>query len=203
MRRIVMFNRVTTDGYFAGTDGSLAWVVPDEELDKSAAERTSESGAGAILFGRRTYEMFEEFWPRAVESSRGANDPHGRKPLTPEQRAMGVWINEANKIVFSRTRKSVKWKNSKLLHELDRGRIEALKREPGGDILIFGSGSIVSQLSEHRLIDEYQFVVNRILLGNGRSMVSGLSKSVELDLLGVKEYPSGNVVLRYSPRKSG
>jgi dihydrofolate reductase len=203
MRRIVMFNRVTADGYFAAPDGSLAWAVPDEELDKSAAEQTSNGRPGALLFGRRTYEMFEEFWPRAVASLSGANDPHGGGPLTPEQRAMGVWINEANKIVFSRTRKSVTWKNSKLLHELDPGRIEALKREPGHDIMIFGSGSIVSQLSDHRLIDEYQFVLNPILLGDGRSMVSGLSESVGLDLLGVKQYASGNVMLRYSPRKSG
>jgi dihydrofolate reductase len=97
----------------------------------------------------------------------------------------------------------VTWKNSKLLPELDRGRIEALKREPGSDILIFGSGSIVSQLSEERLIDEYQLVINRLLLGGGRSMITGLSKSVELALLGVEEYASGNVMLRYAPGKTG
>jgi dihydrofolate reductase len=202
MRRIVMFNRVTADGYFAGVDGNLDWVVPDEEIDKSVAESISSADVGTLLFGRRTYEMFEGFWPRVVENP-DTIDPHGHGPLTPEQRAMGKWIHEANKIVFSRTRKSVTWKNSKLLPELDRGRIEALKREPGSDILIFGSGSIVSQLSEERLIDEYQLVINRLLLGGGRSMITGLSKSVDLALLGVEEYASGNVMLRYAPGKTG
>ena len=75
MRRIVMFNRVTADGYFAGPDGSLNWVVPDEELDKGAAEGLHDTGT--ILFGRRTYELFEGFWrtPTVLDDDLGNTVP--------------------------------------------------------------------------------------------------------------------------------
>jgi dihydrofolate reductase len=195
MRRIVMFNRVTADGYFAGPDGNLQWVVPEEELDEGAAVRLP--GSDTILFGRRTYEMFEAFWPRALDDSATSPDPHGAGRRSRAIRAMATWINETTKLVFSTTLKKVTWKNSRLLHELDPGEIESIKRQPGKDMMIFGSGSIVSQLTQHGLIDEYQFVVSPILLGSGQQLLSGVSKSLRLDLLEAKEYPSGNVMLRY------
>jgi dihydrofolate reductase len=195
-RRIVMFNRVTADGYFAGPDGNLDWVVPEGELDKAAAEKLP--GTDTILFGRRTYEQFEGFWPHVVEDSPTAPDPHGAGRHSREIRAMANWINEATKLVFSRTRKDVTWRNSRLFHEFDPREIEALKRQPGKDMMIFGSGSIVSQLTQHGLIDEYHFVVSPILLGSGRPLLSGVPKSSKLDLLEAKKYQSGDVLLRYA-----
>jgi dihydrofolate reductase len=191
MRKIVMFNRVTADGQFAGADGNLDWVVPEEELDKAAAEGMPTTGT--ILFGRRTYQQFEGFWPHVRE---GSTDPHGAE-RSPEILAMATFINQATKVVFSRTLREVTWTNSQLVGELDPREVEAMKAEPGEDMIIFGSGSIVSQLTQHGLIDEYQFVVSPILLGSGRPLFSGVSKSSRLDLLEAKEYPSGNVVLRY------
>ena len=196
MRKIVMFNRVTADGYFAGPDGNLDWVVPDEELDKAGAEGIP--GADTILFGRRTYELFEGFWPHAVDDSPTSPDPHGAGRRSREVRAMANWINETTKLVFSRSRKDVTWSNSRLLHELDPREIEAMKRQPGKDMMIFGSGSIVSQLTQHGLIDEYHFVVSPILLGSGRPLLGDVSKRLRLDLLEAKKYQSGNVMLRYA-----
>jgi dihydrofolate reductase len=202
-RRIVMFNRVTADGYFAAPDGNLDWVVPDEELDRSVAaaiERADvDTGAGTILFGRRTYEMFEAFWPHALDDPVTGPDPHADRGRSPEMRAMAVMLNEATKLVFSRTLDEVTWKNSYLLRELDPREIEALKDRPGRDILVFGSGSIVSQLTQHGLIDEYQLVVSPVLLGSGRPLLNGVSTSTRLDLLEAREFPSGNVMLRYAP----
>ncbi|MGH7696188.1 MAG: dihydrofolate reductase family protein, partial [Gemmatimonadaceae bacterium] len=114
---------------------------------------------------------------------------------------MAVYINDATKIVFSKSRKDVTWKNSELRREFDPRAIDALKRESGKDIMIFGSGSIISQLSQHRLIDEYQFIVSPLLLGNGRSMIKDMSTIVRLDLLGATSYKSGNVMLRYAPAR--
>ena len=111
---------------------------------------------------------------------------------------MAGWINQATKLVVSKTRKDVTWKNSRLLHDLDPGEIEALKKQPGKDIMIFGSGSVVAQLTQHGLIDEYQFVVAPILLGSGRQLLDWVPKSSRLDLLDAKKYPSGNVMLRYA-----
>ncbi|PYR54833.1 MAG: hypothetical protein DMF85_21185 [Acidobacteria bacterium] len=200
MRRIVAFNRVSADGYFATADGNLGWVVPDQEIDKLGGEAVPGSD-NMILFGRRTYDMFESFWPHVVGDSPTAPDPHAPGRQSPELRAMGVWINEATKVVFSRTRKGVTWKNSRLLHEFEPRAVEALKREPGRDIMIFGSGSIASQLTEHGLIDEYQFIAGPLLLGSGRSLLSGVPKTVKLNLLEARPYPSGNVMLRYARTK--
>ena len=196
MRRIVMFNHVTLEGFFSSPTGSLDWAVQDDELNRANA--AGLSGPGAMLFGRRTYQMFESFWPHALDDAQTAPDPHHPGQRSPELRAMAVWINEAEKIVFSRTLKSVTWKNSRLLHEFDPRAIEAMKNQPGKDMIIFGSGSIVSQLTQHGLIDEYQFVVSPILLGSGRPLISEVSKSVRLHLLEARTFPSGNVMLRYA-----
>jgi len=74
-------------------------------------------------------------------------------------------------------------------------------RQPRKDMMIFGSGSIVSQLTQHGLIDEYQLVVCPILLGSGRPLLSDVTKSLPLDLLEAKAYPSGDVLLRYARSK--
>jgi len=200
MRRIVMFNRVTADGYFAGPDGNLNWVVPDPELDRSAAEAIARSDTDTILFGRRTYELFQAFWPHALDDSPTSPDPHNAARRSPEMRDMAVMLNDTTKLVFSRTLKEASWKNSRLLHQLDPRAIEAMKRQPGKDMIIFGSGSIVSQLTQHGLIDDYHFVVSPLLLGSGRPLLSGVPQSLRLDLLEAKAYPSGNVMLRYALR---
>jgi dihydrofolate reductase len=191
-----MFNRVTADGYFAAPDGNLNWVVPDDTLDSAGVEAIPS--VDTILFGRRTYEMFARFWPPALDDSSTAADPHAAGRRSPAIRAMAIWINEATKLVFSRTLKDVTWRNSRLLHELDSREIEAMKRQPGKNMIVFGSGSLVSQLTQHGLIDEFQFVVNPILLGSGQPLFSGGSRSSALDLLEVNKYQSGNVMLRYA-----
>lgn len=199
-RRIVTFNHVSADGYFSASDGSLGWVVQDQELDRSvaAAIERPDPGNDTILFGRRTYEQFESFWPRALDDSPTSPDPHHAGRSSPEMRAMAVMLNEATKLVFSKTRKDVSWKNSRLLREFDPSEIVALTRQPGKDIMIFGSGSIVAQLTQHGLIDEYQFIVGPILLGSGRQLLNGVPTSLRLELLEARAFPSGNVKLRYA-----
>jgi len=203
MRRIVAFNNVSVDGFYSGADGGLGWVIQDSELDRSImadADRSAALGSGTdpgtILFGRRTYEQFESFWPHALDDSQTAPSPHGPGRST-EMRGMAIWINAAKKIVFSRTRQQVTWSNSTLVRTFDPREIEALKRQPGSDMLIFGSGSIASLLTRHGLIDEYQFVVNALLLGDGRSLLTGVPRSLRLTLLESKAFPTGNVLLRY------
>ena len=107
-------------------------------------------------------------------------------------------LNRMTKLVFSRTLKDVTWRDSRLLRKLDPREIETMKGQPGKDMIIFGSGSIVSQLTQHGLIDEYQFVVCPILLGSGQPLLSGVSKRLRLELLEAKPFPSGDVMLRYA-----
>ena len=195
-RRIVTFNWVTADGYFAGSDGNLRWVVPDDEQAKAAVDDIPRFDT--LLFGRVTYELFDRFWRHAVEDSTTAADPHRPGQRSREHRAIAIWLNEANKVVFSRTLKNATWRNSRLLHELNPDEIATMKQRSGKDMMVFGSGSIASQLTQHGLIDEYQFVVCPVLLGRGRPLLSGVTKTLKLDLLEVKKYPSGDVLLRYA-----
>jgi dihydrofolate reductase len=102
-RRIVMFNQVSADGYFAAPDGSLNWVVSDEDVHKQALDGMPH--VDTMLFGRRTYEMFAAFWPHALDDSATAADPHAAGRRSPAIRAMAVWLNETRKVVFSATMK--------------------------------------------------------------------------------------------------
>jgi dihydrofolate reductase len=196
MRRITMFNRVSADGYFAAPDGNLNWVVPDPDVDKSGVAGIPETDT--ILFGRRTYEMFERFWPHVGTDAETAPDPHRPGRASPEMRAFAAMLNATTKLVFSRTLKTVSWRNSRLLGELDPDAVAALKRGPGKGIIIFGSGTIVSQLTENGLIDDYTFVVSPVLLGNGRTLLNGMPASAKVNLVESRAYPTGNVVLRYA-----
>jgi dihydrofolate reductase len=180
-RWIVMFNWLTANGYFAGADGNLEWVVPDEEQAKAAVD--SIPLFDTVLFGRRTYEVFEKFWTSAIDNSPTAPDPHDPGQRTKEHGALAVWLNETTKLVFSKSLKSATWKNSRVLRELDPQAIAAMKNQSGKDMIIFGSGSIVSQLTQHGLIDEYQLVVCPIFLGSGRPLLNDLSKNVKLNLV--------------------
>jgi len=200
MRRIIAFDRVSADGYFAAPDGNLDWVVQDSELDKSAAAAAKAEGPGTLLFGRKTYEMFESFWPNQLDESGTAQNPHG-PGRSAEMHDLAVNINEAEKIVFSHTMKEPTWKNSRVVRELDPNEIEKMKKEPGKDMMIFGSGEIVSQLAEHHLIDEYQLIVSPVLLGSGKQLISDVKDCQRLDLLECKPYSSGNVMMRYMSRK--
>jgi dihydrofolate reductase len=196
MRRIVTFSWLTADGYFAGLDGSLQWVVPDDEQARAAAE--SIARFDTVLFGRRTYELFEGFWRHALDDSTTVPDPHRPGKRSREHRVIAIALNEMTKLVFSRTLKDVTWRNSRLRHELDPRAIEAMKKQSGKDMIVFGSGSVVSQLTQHGLIDEYELVVCPVFIGSGRRLLDGVSKSVSLSLLEARRYPSGDVMLRYA-----
>jgi dihydrofolate reductase len=168
--------------------------VPDAEQAKAAVDNIPLFDT--VLFGRRTYELFEKFWSRADDSST-APDPHHPGQRTLEHHAIAKWLNETTKLVFSSSLKNVTWKRSRIIHEVDPRKIEKMKREAGKDMTIFGSGSIVSQLTEHGLIDEYQFVLCPFFLGSGRPLLTGVSKNSKLELVKAKPYLSGDVLFRY------
>ena len=196
MRRIVTFDHVSADGHFAGPDGNLDWVVPDDAVPRSVM---AGARIDAMLFGRRTYEIFEQFWPKALDGSDTAPDPHTPGRRSKDVHDMAVFINEKEKLVFSRERAAFDWQNTRHLPTLDRKVVEALKEEPGGDIVVFGSGSVVAQLTELGLVDEYQLVVSPVLLGEGRSLVTGLGRTIALKTLDAQAFPSGSVLLRFAP----
>ena len=97
-RRIVMFNWLTANGCFAGADGNLDWVVPDKQQAKAAVDGIALFDT--VLFGRRTYELFEKFWNHPLDDSSTAPDPHHPGQRTREHREISIWLNEMNKLVL-------------------------------------------------------------------------------------------------------
>ena len=179
-RRIIAFDNVSADGYFASPDGNLDWVVSDDDVDRSAASHIG--GADAMVFGRKTYDMFEAFWPKALQDPKGPADPHAPGRRSDAIAKMAVWINDAEKLVFTRNPQPLTWKNSRNMGEFNPAAVEALKRGPGGDLMIFGSGTVVSQLAAHGLVDEFQFLTNPVLLGDGRALLTGVAKRIRVRL---------------------
>lgn len=184
MRRLTVFNSVTLDGYFTGENGDLSWAhKQDPEWNEFVSGNAS--GVGALLFGRVTYEMMAGFWPT----------PEAMQSMP--QVAKGM--NGMPKYVFSRSLDKVAWQNTKVMKGDLAGEVRKLKQESDQDIVILGSGTIVAQLTQARLIDEYQLVVNAIVLGKGRTMFEGVKDKLELKRTKSRTFGNGNVVLSYEP----
>lgn len=184
MRKIIVFNLVTVDGFFAGEDGNIDWHMVDDEFNAFAIEQTSEFGG--IIFGRTTYELFESFWPQALKDPQTSDD----------DRKVAQIIDDVWKLVFSKTLQEVTWKNTQLYHEIDPEEIKRWKQYDGKDLAIFGSGTIVQQLANMDLIDEYRLLVNPIILGKGKPMFAGV-KEQHLQLISTREFRNGNVLMTY------
>jgi dihydrofolate reductase len=184
MRKIIMFNRVSMDGFFAGPNGeSHEWFVQDQEVDKAAHEMMEPD---TVLFGRVTYELFENHWPKM------AKDPKAPK----EAKATADELNKMNKVVFSKTLNEVTWENSLLIKGKLAEEVRKLKQGRGADMVIFGSGTIVNQLTDEQLIDEYLFVLTPVILGEGKTFFEHVKK-LDLELLETRGFASGNVMVHY------
>jgi dihydrofolate reductase len=186
LRRLVVFNQVTVDGYFTDVNGDMSWARKDkQDAEWNAFAADNANPGGVLLFGRITYELMASYWPtpNAIESF----------PVIAEA------MNNADKIVFSRTLKKAEWKNTTLLKGDIAAEIRKIKKEPGKDMAILGSGSVVSQLATEGLIDEYQIVVNPLVLGKGRTMFDGIKEKLTLKLTKSRTFGNGNVVLYYEP----
>lgn len=212
MRKIIVFNLVSLDGYFAGPNGEIDWHNVDDEFNQFAVEQTQKFGA--ILFGRTTYQLFEDFWPALLASQpaslaqlggqgeRVAGRPKAgvKLSISKEDLKIAKIINDIDKIVFSTTLKKVTWNNSSLFHEINPEEIKKLKEADGKDIVIFGSGTIVQQMTNLGLVDEYRLLVNPIILGKGKPMFANMKDMLKLKLLKIRTFGNGNILLYYSPK---
>ena len=183
MRKIIVSNYVTLDGFFAGPNGEIDWFIWDEEMAKYSKDILNT--IDTILFGRVTYELMASYWPTATTED----------PLITDT------MNSLPKIVFSKTLDKVEWNNSMLIKENVEEEISILKKQPGKDMVIFGSGSIVSAFTQLGLIDEYRLIVNPIILGKGKPLFRDLKDKLNLKLLEAKKFRCGNVLLCYETMK--
>lgn len=184
MRRVVVFNNISLDGYFTDQNNDMSWAHRDDPEFKAFTAENAR-GEGVFLFGRRTYDLMASFWPTPQAAQ-----------MMPE---VAEGMNRMPKVVFSRTMDKAGWNNTTLVKSDPVGAVRKMKSETGPDMVIFGSGSIVALLADEGLIDEYQFVVAPIILGAGRTMFEGLKKRLNLKLGRSRTFGNGNVFLSYEP----
>jgi dihydrofolate reductase len=185
MGKIVSFTHVSVDGFFAGPKGEIDWFSCEDEEDRLFSAGASR-GSGGLVFGRTTYEMMAGFWTTP-----------GAAALNPD---VAEVMRNTPKIVFSRTMRPVEdrplWMNTRVIPRIEREEILRMKRDSAGDFAILGSGSIVQQLARLGLVDEFQLMVNPVVLGDGKYLFQGVGR-LDLDLLGERTFRNGRVFLRY------
>jgi dihydrofolate reductase len=184
MRKLIVFNMVSLDGFFVDGKGEMSWAHK-HDAEWNAFVSGNASGSGVLVFGRITYELMASYWPTPMALQ---NSP-----------VVAKGMNDMLKIVFSRTLDKASWNNTKLLHGDLATEVRKLKHESGPDMVILGSGSIVSQLAQQNLIDEYQFAFSPIVLGKGRTLFETVKDKLNLKLTTSRTFGNGTVFVCYQP----
>jgi dihydrofolate reductase len=183
MKKIIAAINMTLDGFCDHTAG-----IPDDEIHQHYTHLLSN--AGAILYGRITYQLME-YWRTLLE------DPSGEKSMND----FAVAIDKIPKIVFSHTLKNVEWESAKLANrDIEEEVLELRQSRNGGskDILV-GSRSLIIQLMKLNLIDEYQLCIHPVIAGTGLPLFENIKDRTVLKLIKTKTFSGGAVTLYYEP----
>jgi len=179
MRKLIMWNLVSLDGFFEGAKSwDLGWheSVWGDELERLSIDQLKS--ADMLLFGRVTYEGMAGYWP----SAKGE---------------VADRMNNIRKVVFSRTLEKASWNNTKLVKGNAAEEVAKLKEQNGKDLFIFGSANLSSTLMRHHLIDEYRLCLAPIVLGAGTPLFKASPETMKLKLIEARPLKSGGVILRY------
>ncbi len=187
MRKVILFMHVSLDGFVCGPNAEQDWMtMNDDALDKYLITDLL-STVDTILVGRALYQGFSAFWPGVITS-----------PDSPEELVeFAQWMEDTPKIVFSKTLTGVEWKNSTLAKKELADEIADLKKQPGGDMVIFGGAGIVENFTKLNLVDEYRIKLEPVVLGSGRRLFEDMRGRINLKLLQAKTFESGVVGLYY------
>ena len=179
MRKLIMWNLITLDGYFEGEKNwDLPWheKVWGEELERFSLEQLES--ADALLFGRVTYEGMAAYWQKA-------------------QGNIADYMNSLPKVVCSRTLPTAAWNNTTLVKNDVATEVARLKQQGNGNIFVFGSANLSETLMDEGLFDEYRLGIAPVIHGKGRRLFSDGLKPQELKLLESRPLSTGCVILRY------
>jgi len=182
MRKVIMWNLVTLDGFF---EGPKSWDIDfhesvwGEELEQYSLDNSKSTDL--LLFGRVTYEGMASYWPTAKDK-------------------IADFMNNVPKVVFSKTLKEAEWNNTRLVKDSAEKEVARLKQQPGKNIFIFGSAKLTASLSRADLIDEYDICLAPVLLGAGNPLFKASPERLKLKLIEAKPLKSGGVILRYQPQ---
>jgi dihydrofolate reductase len=187
MRKIILSNMVTLDGYMEGPNQSIDWHHVDADFFDTANELMDS--VDTHLYGRITYQGMESYWTTEQAMK---DDP-----------VITAKMNATPKVVFSRTLARADWKNTRLIKDNVAEEVEKLKRLPGKDMVMFGSSNLARSFLEMGLMDEVRIYLNPVALGDGTPLFKGLKNRVEFKLLDSRVFKNGNVLLIYQPLKKG
>lgn len=182
MRRLTTFTILSLNGYYKDEHGSIDWHNHDAEDLELSRENLRKDGA-TLLFGRKTYEGFADFW--------GSADAFRAFPEIAER------MGNAEKIVFSRTLSTVTWQNTRLATNSLVEEVRQLKVSEGGGITLLGSGEIIQQLAALNLIDSYQLLIDPVVLPHGTALFDGLDQTLQLKLHECRQLKNGSLLLHY------
>ena len=192
MRKIVLTEWVSLDGYTSGPNNDMSYVGESFDEEMGQYEGTIITTGDTLLLGRLTYESFAGSWPYVPDNPNSSD--------AEKEYARG--LNAMRKIVVSSSLKSADWSGSELVRSIDPAYFQQLKQQAGKDILIYGSASIVQQLTNLGLIDEYQLLVHPVVLGGGKALFANVSDTRRLQLGSARTFKSGVVLLTYYPRQT-
>jgi dihydrofolate reductase len=189
MSKVVVLTNLTLDGVMQGPAGPDedrrdgfehgGWAAPYAAME---ATGNNFASAGALLFGRRTYEHFYAVWPKQTNS-----------PYT-------EFLNTIPKYVASTTlQEPLPWSNSTLLKGDAAQAVSQLKEQPGKDLLIMGSGELIQSLMRANLIDDYVLLIHPLVLGSGRRLFPDGGAAATLRLVATSTTDKGVVIATYQP----
>ena len=181
MRKVILFNMVTLDGFFERINHSIDWHTVDKEFNGFAIEQLNS--AEILIFGRKTYELMAGYWPSLAATN---DDP-----------MVAFKMNTISKIVVSRTLKKVDWENTRLIKENIKEEITTLKNQSGKDLYLFGSAELASVFIKMKLIDEFRIMINPVAIGQGKALFVDLHNDLHFRLLKTRKFISGNILLYY------
>ena len=185
MRKIISFMHMSLDGFVAGPNGELNWAKVDERLFDYVGKRINKGTTA--LYGRKTYELMESYWPTAGEK------PNASKHDIEHSK----WYKEVHKVVLSRSLKASDLVNTTIIHDNLVGQLNEIKQQSGHDILLFGSPTATHALMQQNLIDGYWLFVNPIILGQGIPLFVDNKNEVKLKLLNTHQFDSAVTEMNY------
>jgi len=191
MRKVIVFMVYSLDGFVGGPKGELDWESRDEEVSRQMVPEFLAT-VDTMLLGRVLYEGFQQAWPAM------AKNPASPKDLVDFAR----WIEDTPKVVFSKTLGKVEWKSSRLVtvkgDDDIAKEVASLKRQPGGDMVVFGGARFAQTLSRLGLVDEYRLKLQPVALGSGLPL---FKSRANLKLVKSQSFKSGVVALYYQPAR--
>jgi dihydrofolate reductase len=179
MRKIVAGLFVSLDGV---TESPDKWQFPYFNDEMGVAVVSQMDAADTMLLGRRTYQEFASYWPGA-----DADDPFTAR------------MNNTPKLVVSTTLETVEWQNSTLIKDNVVEELTRLKQQPGKNIGITGSATLIRSLLRDNLLDELRLLVHPIVVGNGKRLFEDMGEQVALKLVDAQTFSTGVLYLTYEP----